>query len=62
MKSETRFTVMDARDRGLVAALLRSKRKNAIPANNAQILQWEGEGGLTTSSELADMRAAPNSA
>jgi hypothetical protein len=47
-KGEARFTLLDPRNRGMVAALLRTKRKNAIPTHNAQIREWESEGGLTT--------------
>jgi hypothetical protein len=48
MKGEARFTLLDPRNRGMMAALLRSKRQNAIPTDNAQIREWESEGGLTT--------------
>ncbi len=59
MKSEVRFTLIAPRDRGFVAARLRSKRKNA-PTNNAPIHQWESEGGLTNPLGLADLRVPPD--
>ena len=62
MKSEVRFTLMDPRDRGFVAARLRRKRKNAIPTNYAQIYLSESEGGMTAPLELRDMRVIPDSA
>ena len=60
MKGEARLTLLDPRNRGMVAALLRSKRKNAIPTDNAQIREWESEGGLMTPS--AEVRVASDSA
>ena len=55
MKIGAWITAAGARDRGTVAALLRSKRKSAIPARAAQIQEWESEGGsITAPSQIAD--------
>ena len=51
----TRFTILGPRVNGSVAAQFRSPRKLA-PMRNAQIEQWEGEGGLATPSEPEETR------
>lgn len=49
------FTLRGPRAGGAVAAKFRSE-PNDVPPSNLQINEWEGEGGLTTPSEVVQTR------
>lgn len=58
--NRTNWSTLRGPRAGAVAAKFRSQPKNA-PPSNLQINEWEGEGGLTTPSEVVDTPIANRS-